>query len=332
MPAQRRIPPQSFFLFLACLVMAAGVQAEAASRWRRRQETPPGLASMRFEGRRRTYLVHLPPSFDRRTKRPLVLALPGGGGDAAHMVELTFGEFDRLADQEGFVVVYPEAVKFPFAKRNWNDGREFQEYPAQRLHVNDAGFLSALIDRLITQLNVDPDRVYATGISNGALMSNLLACEHAEQLAAIAPVAGSIAEPAAPRCHPSRPVSVLMINGTADPLVPWEGGSVHFGRKGLGTILSVSDTVAFWVRHDGCDPTPQRRDEPDRDPTDGTRVRRDAYSGCQGGAEVALYSVVGGGHTWPGGEQYLPASLVGRTSRDLDGTQAIWEFFRRHHR
>ena len=118
-----------------------------------------------------------------------------------------------------------------------------------------------------------------------------------------------------------------MINGTADPLVPFEGGYVHVFRKKLGEVVSVQQTIDFWVARNGCSPTPQIRMESDNDPEDGTRVQKSVYSQCTDGADVILYTIQGGGHTWPGGYQYLPEFLIGKTSRDVDATKTIWTFF-----
>lgn len=244
------------------------------------------------------------------------------------MEKLTLGGFNRLADTEGFLVVYPDAARFPGAKPNWNDGRGVEEYPAHRDGVDDVGFLSVLIDHLAKTYGIDRGRVYVTGASNGAIMAFRLACESSERITAIAPVIGSMAENLAGICAPSRPVSLLMINGTDDPLVPWGGGDVRFGRQRLGRVLSVHEAIRFWVRHNRCDPWPGISPVPDADPSDGTRVVRETYGWCRQGTEVALYRIEGGGHTWPGGYPYAPRSVIGATSRDIDGTRVIWEFFR----
>jgi polyhydroxybutyrate depolymerase len=123
---------------------------------------------------------------------------------------------------------------------------------------------------------------------------------------------------------------VLLIHGTQDPLVPWDGGDVQVFRRKRGRVLSASETVAFWVKHNGCAPTPVITYEPDQDPTDGTKVRREEYRSGKDGSEVLLYAVEGGGHTWPGGWQYLPERIIGKTCRDLQASEVIWEFFKRY--
>lgn len=280
------------------------------------------------DGLDRTYRLHLPATDDPGKPTALLVVLHGGGGSGEKMEHLTLGGFNRLADTEGFVVVYPDAARYPVAKPNWNDGRGVEKYPAHRDGVDDVGFLSALIEHLAKTYGIDRGRVYVTGASNGAIMAFRLACESSDRITAIAPVIGSMAEPAAGQCAPSRPVSVLMISGTEDPLVPWEGGPVRFGRQRLGRVLPVHDAIRFWVRHNKCDPSPRVTRVPDIDPSDGTRVVHETYDRCGQGTEVALYRIEGGGHTWPGGYPYAPLSVIGATSRDLDGSRAIWEFFR----
>jgi polyhydroxybutyrate depolymerase len=274
-------------------------------------------------GLQRTYNVHISSSYDKATPTPLVIVLHGGGGTGQGMTKLT--NFNAIADRENFIVVYPDGLE-----KHWNDGRGVQRYRAQVQNVDDVGFISALIDHLSGELNIDARKIYVTGISNGAMMSHRLGCELSQKIAAIAPVAGNIPVNMASIWAPSRPVSVLLINGTDDPLVPWAGGDVHLGPFELGQVLSVADTVKFWVANDKCASPPLVEQLPDKDPSDGTTVQRETYGGCVGGAEVVLYAVEGGGHTWQGGLQYLPESTIGRTSRDFDATEVIWKFFKEH--
>lgn len=275
--------------------------------------------SIEFGGQERTYLIHIPTSLDHSKRVPLVFVLHGGGGTGDGMKRLTLNRFDTLADAEGFIVVYPDGFE-----KSWNDGREGGEFGAHIEKIDDVGFFSTLIDHFIKELNVDPKRVYFTGISNGALMSHRLACELSSKIAAIAPLCGS--KPAGLPCTPSRPVSVLAINGTADPLAPWQGGWVA-GKK-----LSVPESIQFWVAHNQCSPIPITTQLPDTDPTDGTRIHLETYSNGQEDTEVILCVVEGGGHTWPGGVQYLPESTIGKTSRDINACDLIWDFFKRHSR
>jgi polyhydroxybutyrate depolymerase len=246
----------------------------------------------------------------------------GSGRDAARLSGLS-----AEADRSGFLVAYPDGID-----GHWNDGRHVERYRAQREGVDDVGFLVALIDHLAGRYAVDRTRVYVTGASNGALMANRLACEHAERFAAIAPVIGSMARGVAEHCEPARTVPVLLINGTDDRLVPWNGEAVRFAGRDLGRILPLPELVRFWVRHNGCASDPEVTPLPDLNPDDGTRVVVHRYNACRDGASVLLYEVQGGGHTWPRGRPYMPQWIIGRTSQDLDANAAIWAFFAAHPR
>jgi polyhydroxybutyrate depolymerase len=220
-------------------------------------------------------------------------------------------------------VAYPDGVN-----RHWNDGRGVGRFRAQREDVDDVGFLTALADTLAGQLGLDPARAYATGVSNGAMMCYRLALEASERFCAIAPVAGAMPESLGQRQGPKRPVSVLAVNGTLDPLVPWQGGGVGLRAK-RGRVMSVPASVEFWARANGCS-TGDTVWLEDDDPGDGIRVWRENRPGGREGSEVVLYGVEGGGHTWPGGEGRPRA--FGRRARDFEATSVIWEFFSRHHR
>jgi polyhydroxybutyrate depolymerase len=294
---------------------------------------PKGLANQEAErvhsipygGLERSYRIHIPPSYDKARLFPLLIALHGGGGTGKKMEKLTFEGFNKLSDREGFIVVYPDGVE-----KHWNDGRENVSYRAHREKIDDVGFLSALIDHLGDQYNIDLKRVYVTGISNGAMMSFRLGCELSKKITAIAPVSGAMPENLPSRCAPSRPMPVLMICNTEDRLVRWEGGDIRFGRKNFGRALSVPETVNYWVHHNQCSSPPTISTEPDRDPKDGTRVRKELHHPCRDGSEVVLYAIEGGGHTWPRGHQYLPEWIVGKTSRDMDANEVIWDFFKNY--
>jgi polyhydroxybutyrate depolymerase len=280
-------------------------------------------ASIICGGLERTYSVHISSSYDKSRPTPLVIVLHGGGGTGQGMPKLT--GFNAVADKENFVVVYPDGIE-----GHWNDGRGMQQYRTEIENIDDVGFISALIDHLSNELNIDAKRIYVTGISNGGMMTHRLGCELSQRIAAISPVASNVPVNMASVWVPSRAVPVLIINGTDDPLVPWDGGDIHFGLRTFGKVLSVADTVKFWTTKDQCPSLPVVTQLPDKDPADGTKVRREIYGGCKDGVEVILYAVEGGGHTWPGGLQYLPELLIGRTSREFNASEIIWQFFKEH--
>jgi polyhydroxybutyrate depolymerase len=279
-----------------------------------------GERTLVVNGRTRTYRVHVPGSQTPGAKAPLVLVFHGGGGDASGMERLS--RFDALADREGFLVVYPEGLG-----RHWNDGRASNVEATKG--ADDVAFVSALLDALEKELPVDEKRVYATGISNGGIFSHHLGIRLSKRLAAVAPVAGGIADLGTPQPVPERPVSVFMLVGTEDPLMPYGGGAV--ARKN-GRIVATDESVAFWRKADGIESKPVEAELPDADPRDGCRVKSFTWSGGKEGTAVTLYRIDGGGHTWPGGSQYLPKLFIGRTCRDFDATKVIWDFFRAHPR
>jgi len=245
---------------------------------------------------------------------PLVIVLHGNGGSGRQIERTT--SFDSIAAREQFIVVYPDAID-----HHWNDGR-----PELETGVDDVAFIASLIDELAARYAIDRSRVYITGASNGGMMAYRLGCDLADRIAAIAPVIGNL--PATIHCEPHAPLSVLAINGSADPLVPYAGGAVARGR---GTVLSAALSTSHFATRAGCGPATATVDEPDADPNDGSRTLRTSYP-CPAPVSVELLTLDGAGHTWPGGKQYLPKRLIGGTSRDFDGAERIWEFFSTHTR
>lgn len=264
-----------------------------------------------------------PRAAPRAELRPLVVVLHGGLGEDDDTIALSFGKLNRLAREDDFLVAYPVGIA-----GHWNDGRNVEGYTAQREGLDDVGFLSSLIADLIEKKRVDPGAVFMVGVSDGAMMAHRFACQQTGALKAFAAVIGAMPRNVARRkrlCGKA-PVSVFMINGSEDPVVPWDGGEVRFDGKPLGYVISVPTTFSFWTKHNGC------RDVsvsmiPDFSPEDGTRVQRHKATDCRGDARVELFEVQGAGHTWPSGWQYLPEPMIGRTSHDIDAAIAVWRFF-----
>lgn len=285
--------------------------------------------NLTLNGLERVYRIYVPDSYTGKKRVPLIVLLHGGGSDGRRMDRFT--GFNRIADDEGLILVAPDGVD-----RHWNDGRVATGYKAHETDVDDVGFISRLIDLLSAEFQIDPDRVYVAGISNGGMMSIRLGLELPEKLAAIAPVVAALPEPMAQKTFKLQPIPVVIVNGTEDPLVPWSGGEVRFMRKTMGRVLSTPDTVQFLVKHNKCSPEAVTVPLRDNDPSDGIRVfKSEYYGGADGGADVTLYAVEGGGHTWHGPRplvQYLPPARIGRASRDFDATAEIWSFFQKHPR
>jgi polyhydroxybutyrate depolymerase len=277
-------------------------------------------------GRARAWHVKVPTAAREGHALPLVVALHGGGGTGQRMHQLT--GFDATAEKYGFFLVYPEGIE-----KNWNDGRADMRSTAAREEVPDVDFVRTILNEMRTTYLVDDARVYVTGMSNGAMMSSRIACELADRVAAVALVAGTMPRSIQPQCAPQRPVSVMVVHGTEDPIVPYQGGEVKlrgFGARGM--VISANATASEWARLDGCEPGATERAIADTDTMDGSTIRVQAWSRCKEGTGVELWTVQGGGHTWPGGWQYLNEKIIGTTNRDIDGREEIWRFFAAHPR
>ena len=258
------------------------------------------------DGRERTYRLHVPPGCKKPA--PLVIEMHGGGSDAKKAER--HGGWSDLSDAEGFIVVYPEAVE-----GNWNDGRGEKTMKSHRENIDDVKFILALVDSID---GVDPKRVYATGASNGGMMSHRLGIEATDRIAAIAPIIGGI--PEALDFNPKAPLAVMIIQGTKDPLVPYEGGAV--GARGReGKVLPTEEAVKRWVDHNGGGEAVEEKID-DKDPDDGCTVTRITCG------KVIFYRIDGGGHNRPGGRSYLPERVIGKTCGDFDSTEIVWAFFK----
>lgn len=277
----------------------------------------------RHRGIVRDVAVTDPRTTSSEKLRPLVVVLHGGLGEDDDTVALSFGKLNRLASEDDFIVVYPEGVG-----GHWNDGRNVRDYAAQRERLDDVGFLASLVEHLIETRQIDPAAVFVVGVSDGAMMAHRFACERTELLRAFSAVIGAMPYNVAlrrSRCG-TKPVSVLMINGTDDPIVPWEGGEVQFDGATLGRVISVEKTFRFWAKQGGCEGV-ETSMIPDFSPNDGSRIQRHKAAGCVEGTKVELLEVQGAGHTWPAGWQYLPEHMIGKTSHDIDASIATWRFF-----
>ena len=199
-----------------------------------------------------------------------------------------------------------------------NQQPEEQEH--RETQTDDVGFLGQMLDQLGTKFSVDSSRVYALGLSEGGFMSMRLGCAMGDRLAAIGTVGATM--PKTMTCLPPRPVPVMMINGTSDPVVPYGGGTEH--NLSLST-LSAEDSAKSWAKIDRCGEKPEKTKLPEH-AKGGMETKVDTFNGCQQNASVVLYSVKGAGNTWPGGEQYEPENAIGKTSSDLDANQVLWGF------
>lgn len=284
---------------------------------------PPGsveTVTLQVGERSREYLVYKPESLNARTgKHPLVIVLHGGGGTAKQIMRETGDEFSRLAESAGFFVIYPNAVNKVWDLGAGKISTELEE------RVDDRSYFAAILDSANASLPVDPRRVFATGISRGGQASYFIACEFPGRLRAIAPIAMPLPAYLVESCRSGPPVGIAIMNGTKDPLVPYDGGKITIGRKERDEVVSTDETVALWNARNGCTPADSVQSTIDT-AKDRMHVELTAWRNCSG-ADVLLYRIVGGGHTWPSGSQYLPAFIVGRATKDIDGASVAWSFF-----
>jgi polyhydroxybutyrate depolymerase len=309
-------------LCLAMLMPAAQAQESLRDRLKARIEqrradkapAPGGLQELQVQGRQ--VLVHLPAGHDPSQPAPLVLAFHGGGGHAAHMAE-NYG-LTQKADEAGFVVAFPNGYSKRPAGRfaTWNAGGCCGD--ARDHGSDDVAFARAVVAAVQARYRTDPARVFATGMSNGGMMSHRLACEAADLFRAVAAVAGTEATAS---CTPSRPISVLHIHAKDDTHVLFNGGAGADAFRDTAKVMdfvSVPDTIARWVQRDQCTAPPQRTlDRP------GAYCER--HAGCAGGVAVQLCVTETGGHSWPGAPAQRRGKPAGSTA--LDANEQIWRFF-----
>ena len=287
---------------------------------------PPALPGTSERGvmvhgdRQRSWLAYIPAA---KAERPaLLLVMHGSRGDGEGMRELTRFGFDVLAERHGFVVVYPDGYQ-----RHWNDCRAGADYAANRENIDDVGFLRALVVRMEAEQGVDPARVFAVGLSNGGQMAYRLGLEAPDLVAGIAAMAASLPVPAGSDCRPSgKAVAALVMNGTDDPVNPYQGGTVEiFGNRSRGEVMSSLETAVYWAQLAGYEGAGEHRVWNDRVPGDGTRVESTEWL-APGRPPVSLVTIRGGGHTVPHPVFNLPR-ILGPTSHELDGAEVTWRFF-----
>ncbi len=303
--------------FCLCLIMTASLFAAPGAR--------ADTLTM-DNGEVRTWQSYVPSGI-RGKKVPLLFVLHGGGG-SSKATRRSFS-FDQLARRGGFAVIYPDGLE-----RHWNDGRD-----AGRVELfkgpkpDDVGFLTNLAAKFVREGQADPNRIYLIGVSNGGMMTQRLLCEASQTFAGgVAIIAGL--PTSMNHCQPTRPGPVLLINGDADPLMPWAGGGVGF-RHNRGDVLSAMDSFAHWQSVNQCQGPVTRFPMFNRDRNDGTNPLRHRASGCQTGHGVELIQIKGGGHGVPGKKardnskaKQKRKKLLGPTSNDFDTRAVAWEFLK----
>jgi polyhydroxybutyrate depolymerase len=273
--------------------------------------------TVRVDGARRKFRIHLPPCYDGCRPLPVVLVYHGMSANA--WMAQRFIKMDETADRCGFITVYPDGSGFSLLK-GFKAGGSTLRWADRK--PDDVEFAHAILDHLEENLCVDSSRVYATGLSNGAMMCYRLAVEMPHRIAAIAPVSGTLGTEV---CPPSCPISVLHFHGTCDPMLPMTGPN----SKTLSflTFHSTAHTLQMFASAAGCQGAPVVEDLPDQY-DDGTRLRRHTYTDCVDGIEVVLIEIIGGGHQWP--QHGLIFRYLGTTSEEVDANETMWCFFQRH--
>lgn len=303
------------WLAIAALCLAAhATQAETGCNARGPTDDLKSICrGFDHDGGRRFYRVYKPAG----QLGAILFVLHGAGGSGSAQERIDGGSFARLADKERFLLVFPDGLG-----RMWNDGRG----RTVGNDIDDVGFLTSLLAALRREHRLPAAPAYVAGMSNGGMMAFKLACDAADRFSAIAAVVASMSIRLSESCLPTKPVAVAVMNGTADPLIPYNGGNVGIGQFVWSRVLSTNDTVAFWTRANGCNAPPVGDTQQTED---GYALAIEYRARCQGGTEVMLVRVEQGGHTWPGGLQYLPPGAVGPVVRGFDGSAALWAFFRR---
>jgi polyhydroxybutyrate depolymerase len=288
-------------LIPGCLLMLLGLRATA-------QQNPLKTEEMIIDGMTRSFVSYIPPAAKMQKALPLIVSLHGGL--ASPKGQFRLADFRPLADKDHFIVVCPAS------KHIWHDG-------ANDHGINDVRFIDSLITYMVNTYHADPSRVYVTGISNGGFMTSRLACQLHSRIAAIAVVAATLDSNEG--YDLSAPMPVMYIHGTKDPIVDYKGGKV-FGRP----IFSHDQVIKKWITMDQCDPNPIVTTLPDS-AHDGTSITKQVYRNANNELQVVSYTVTNGGHTWPGGWQFAPKFIVGKTTQNLNACDVIWDFFKAYH-
>jgi polyhydroxybutyrate depolymerase len=266
--------------------------------------------TMMSRGRKRSYLLFVPESYNPATPTPLVISLHGFAEWPAHQMHIS--RWNDLARQQGFIVVYPCGTEIPLRWRIYGFSGSNTDL------MEDVTFISDLIDKLETKYNLDPARIYVNGLSNGGGMAITLSCKLPERIAAVGSVSGaypfSVSE-----CQPSKPVPTILFHGTGDPIVPYLGGQAS--ASGF-SLPSIPEWVADLAQYNGCSNNPINL------PAIGA-VHGIQFIDCVQNSDVVFYTIEGGGHSWPGGGS-LPKIIVGNSNHDIDATKMMWDFFCQH--
>ena len=271
------------------------------------------------DNRDRSFLLYKPKGYNNAGSMPMIFVNHGGQSTAQGIMQVA--DFRPIADRDKFVVIYLQGYQ-----NSWNDGRPTT---ANQLGVDDVNFFRQMCDYAVANLSVDNSKIYVTGLSNGGFMASRLGCELSDRIAAVAVVGASYEQGIYNSCTPTMAVPTIIIQGTLDPFVPFNGGLVSPGAGGMA--VSHSQAIAKLVTINYCSTVPIITNLPDI-ANDGTTISEAKYINVTTANEVVSYIVINGGHTWPQGLQYLPETTIGKTSQDMNANEVIWSFFKRFKR
>lgn len=300
-------------LALATITACESIQAEEITNNPQKSLAGDGSGQLSDQGKTRTYYMYTPKSYNPDRPMPLVLVFHGDDGSGHSMADVT--RFNTIAEQKGFIVVYPDGIDHRWSLRGKSPTK-----------VNDVSFVSALINHIEQTRNIDSKRIYAAGFSKGAILTQVLACELPDKIAAFASVAGALPVRYKSHCQPQAPVSMLMINGTNDQEVHYQGDD----STEKGSLISIQDTVNFWRSHDQCQSPLQTQAVTEDDKSDRFKVKTARYNGCTDNSEILQLAVVDGGHFWPGGASQDPQVKQVNNQLGFSASETIWDFFQNH--
>lgn len=272
-----------------------------------------------FTGQARTYNAFVPSSYNPADRTPLVVVLHGRPDNGAGIAYIS--DMNTIAEREGFVAVYPDGLE-----NEWNYTRAIPMFGNMDT-ADDAQFLSDMVDDLAQDLNIDRERVYVTGFSNGGFMTQRLACEARDQYAAFAVVGATAFLGMIELCEDKAPAPILFMHGTEDVSIPWEGIPRSVGGEMVYLAAPMLRTIEFWIAHNGCDVTYEETQlEPQGDSPE-TSVHLLEFDGCPENSALDFYAIFGGGHNWPGVPGRLREDIAGNVNMDIHASQVIWDFF-----
>ena len=273
----------------------------------------------------RKFTVHQPTGFTNTIPVPLVFMLHGGGGTMSNAQGFT--NLNSVSNTGGFLTVYPQGYGvIPSGGYSWADGRGTS---ADIAGIDDIGFIDKLLDKLMVTYNIDPNRIYICGFSNGGFMTQRIACELNQRFAAIASLASIMDTTLFGRCNPKRAIPMLFMLGTSDPFVPYSGGPM-IGSGAVTPVVGIDTLINFWKINNQCLTTNLSIDLPNIALTDNSTVTLYKFTNCSCNSDICFYRINGGGHTWPGVSIPAYEIIAGRTNLDIQASVELWNFFKAH--